>query len=35
MSELPEVYIYILESMDGQGTGDYIDQSTEALEDYF
>ena len=35
MSELPEVYIYMLESMDGIGTGDYLEKAGDAVVDYF
>ena len=35
MSDLPEVYIYMLESMDGIGTGSYLEAATEAVTDYF
>ena len=35
MSDLPEVYIYMLESMDGIGTGSYLKAATEAVTDYF
>ena len=35
MSELPEVYIYMLESMDGIGTGSYLEVATTAVTDYF
>ena len=35
MSKLPEVYIYMLESMDGIGTGDYLEKAGDAVVDYF
>jgi hypothetical protein len=35
MSDLPEVYIYMLESMDGQGTGEFLEKAGEAVTDYF
>ena len=35
MSESPEVYIYMLESMDGIGTGDYLEKAGDAVVDYF
>ena len=35
MSEIPEVYIYMLESMDGIGTGSFLDESVEAVTEYF
>ena len=35
MSELPEVYIYMLESMDGIGTGSYLEAAGETVADYF
>ena len=35
MSELPEVYIYMLESMDGIGTGDFLEKAGDAVVDYF
>ena len=35
MSELPEVYIYMLESMDGIGTGSYLEAAEETVADYF
>ena len=35
MSELPEVYIYMLESMDGIGTGEFLEKAGEAVTDYF
>ena len=35
MSDLPEVYIYMLESMDGLGTGDFLEKAGEAVGDYF
>ena len=35
MSDLPEVYIYMLESMDGQGTGEFLELAGEAVKEYF
>ena len=35
MSDLPEVYIYMLESMDGLGTGDFLECAGETVKDYF
>ena len=35
MSELPEVYIYMIESMDGLGTGEYLKIEGVAVKDYF
>ena len=35
MSEIPEVYIYMLESMDGIGTGSFLEEAGEAVTDYF
>ena len=35
MSELPEVYIYMLESLDGFGTGNFLEQAAETVTDYF
>ena len=35
MTDLPEVYIYMLESMDGLGTGDFLEKTEEAVGDYF
>ena len=35
MSEIPEVYIYMLESMDGIGTGSFLEEAGEAVADYF
>jgi len=35
MSELPEVYIYMLESMDGIGTGSFLEKAGDTVGDYF
>ena len=35
MSEIPEVYIYMLESMDGIGIGSFLEEAGEAVTDYF
>ena len=35
MSELPEVYIYMLESMDGIGTGSFLEKAGDSVTDYF
>ena len=35
MSDLPEVYIYMLESLDGIGTGSFLEQAGETVADYF
>ena len=35
MSEIPEVYIYMLESMDGFGTGEFLEKAGDAVADYF
>ena len=34
MSELPEVYIYMLESMDGIGTGSFLEKAGDTVGDY-
>ena len=35
MSELPEVYIYMFESMDGIGTGSFLEEAGEGVTEYF
>ena len=35
MADLPEVYIYMLESMDGLGTGEFLEKAGDAVDDYF
>ena len=35
MTDLPEVYIYMLESIDGFGTGDFLEKAGDAVGDYF
>ena len=35
MTDLPEVYIYMLESMDGFGTGEFLEKAGDAVGDYF
>lgn len=35
MSDIPEVYIYMMESIDGQGTGDFLDINEESVKEYF